>query len=206
MAIVNSPRRRASARNSATWGSGGPWEIPSAMSSGRARGANRVAPLGSLLGAIAGRARLPTMTGCMNSTAACAASVAAGPVPKGISVPPREKARAIAWQALEMFAASRSTSSRTTRSRSSTRSSSSAHPIELVTPSAIRSLEAAGPELRQLLLVGLAEHLQKLARLPGLVLVDLRHREADVDQDPVAQTDRILTLGEQADVDIAPHA
>ena len=83
IAIVNSPLWRASARNSATPCSGRPWLIPSAMSSGRAILESSVVPAGSLLGAIAGKARLPTMTGCMNSTAACAASVAAGPGAEG---------------------------------------------------------------------------------------------------------------------------
>ena len=37
---------------------------------------------------MAGSARLPTMTGCTNSTATCWASVLGPPVPKTTSLPP----------------------------------------------------------------------------------------------------------------------
>src|SRR5215204_3301205 len=206
IAIVSIPRRRASATKDAISASGRPCEIASAMSSGRAKRASVEAPVGWLLGAIAGSARLPTITGCMNSTAACAASVAAAPFPKGISVPPRAKHRAIAWQARARPAASRSKSSRTTRSRSAIRSSSAAGCPVSLSFAIDRSLDPARLQLRELLFVGLAEHLQELAGLAGLLLVDLRHSETDVDQDPIAHPDRFLAFGEQAEVDVAPNS
>ena len=48
---------------------------------------------------MAGSARLPTITGCTNSTATCCASVLAAPVPKTTSLPPWWKRTAMAWQA-----------------------------------------------------------------------------------------------------------
>jgi len=48
---------------------------------------------------IAGSARLPTITGCTNSTATCRASVLDVPVPKTTSLPPWWKRTAMAWQA-----------------------------------------------------------------------------------------------------------
>ena len=47
----------------------------------------------------AGRARLPTITGCTNSTETCCASVAAEPFPNASSRPPLRKRRDISWQA-----------------------------------------------------------------------------------------------------------
>ena len=56
---------------------------------------------------IAGSARLPTITGCTNSTATCRASErAAGEVPSAISRPPRAKRSAILWQSLAIRSAS----------------------------------------------------------------------------------------------------
>src|SRR5271166_4000184 len=59
----------------------------------------------SVVSAIAGSARLPTITGCTNSTATCWASALAPPVPKTTSLPPRWKRTAIAWQASATAAA-----------------------------------------------------------------------------------------------------
>ena len=42
----------------------------------------------SVVSEMAGSARLPTMTGCTNSTATCCASVLAAPVPNTTSLPP----------------------------------------------------------------------------------------------------------------------
>src|SRR5215211_2609021 len=47
----------------------------------------------------AGRALLPTITGCTNSTETCWASVAAEPLPKARSLPPARKRRDISRQA-----------------------------------------------------------------------------------------------------------
>jgi hypothetical protein len=69
-----------------------------------------------------------------------------------------------------------------------------------------RLLDRAVLELSQLLAVGVAELLEELARRLRLGLVDPGHREADVDQHPVARLDRVLAAREQADVDLAPHA
>ena len=46
------------------------------------------------------------------------------------------------------------------------------------------------------LLVGLAEHLQELARRLRLGLVDLRHGETDVDQHPIPRSDCVRSVGE----------
>ena len=76
-------------------------------------------------------------------------------------------------------------------------SSSAAQPIRGL------SVDRTGPEICQLLLVGLPERLQRPERLLGLGLVDPRDREADVDQHPVADADRLRPLPEQADVAVA---
>src|SRR4051794_6873008 len=62
------------------------------------------------------------------------------------------------------------------------------------------SFNAATSQVGELLTEGIAELLEELARGPRLLLVDLRHREADMDQHPVTRVDRILAR-EQADVD-----
>ena len=68
----------------------------------RARPAARPGPPGSPPSParpMAGSARLPTITGCTNSTATCRASErAAGERPKAISRPPRANRSAIRWQ------------------------------------------------------------------------------------------------------------
>ena len=43
----------------------------------------------SVVSEMAGSARLPTITGCTNSTATCCASALGPPVPKTMSLPPR---------------------------------------------------------------------------------------------------------------------
>src|SRR6516165_1029317 len=53
----------------------------------------------SVVREMAGRARLPTITGCTNSTATCCASVLDAPVPNTTSLPPRWNRTAIAWHA-----------------------------------------------------------------------------------------------------------
>src|SRR5215467_3119613 len=53
----------------------------------------------SVVREMAGRARLPTITGCTNSTATCCASVLAVPVPNTTSLPPWWNCTAIAWHA-----------------------------------------------------------------------------------------------------------
>jgi hypothetical protein len=150
--------------------------------------------------ASAGRARLPTMTGCRNSTATCAASVAAAPRPQASSVPPRASLRASAWQARARRSCSRSRNALSARSRSATSASRRwAVPAGALTRSRC-------PELGELLLIGIAEELEEPARLAGLLLVDLGHGEADVDEDPVADLDVVRVADEQADVHVAPHA
>src|SRR5829696_535936 len=67
------------------------------MSSGRRTTGRRVSKSGPR--SSAGRARLPTMTGCTNSTETCWASVAAEPLPKARSRPPARNRRDISWQA-----------------------------------------------------------------------------------------------------------
>src|SRR4051794_32862700 len=62
------------------------------------------------------------------------------------------------------------------------------------------SLDRARLALGELLLVLRAHGLQPLPPPPRLVLVDLRDREADVDEDPVAGHDFLVAV-EQADVD-----
>src|SRR6266545_6171355 len=56
---------------------------------------------------------------------------------------------------------------------------------------------------RQLVGVGLADALQEVEGGPGLVLVDLRHGEAHVDQHPVPRVQ--LLAFQQADVDRPAH-
>ena len=53
----------------------------------------------SVVSEMAGSARLPTMTGCTNSTATCCASVLAAPVPNTTSLPPSWNRTAMAWHA-----------------------------------------------------------------------------------------------------------
>src|SRR5271170_3312932 len=71
----------------------------------------------------AGRARLPTMTGCTNSTETCCASVAQGPRPKASKRPPRRKRSDISRQALARFFASREKKRSMISLRASNRSS-----------------------------------------------------------------------------------
>src|SRR3712207_687643 len=68
------------------------------------------------------------------------------------------------------------------------------------------SLDRGPAELLELLLERVAQRLQELARRPRLLLVDLGHAEADVDQDPVAHLHGVGALGEQPHVDVAPDA
>src|SRR5205823_10021579 len=65
-----------------------------------------------------------------------------------------------------------------------------------------RSLDDARLQVLQFLLVGIAHLLQQAQRRARLVLVHLREREADVDQDPVTGLGRL----EQSDVHVALHA
>ena len=60
-------------------------------------------------------------------------------------------------------------------------------------------------QLGELLLVLRAHALEQRAGRARLVLVDLRDREADVDQDPVAGLDRLVAV-EEADVDVPPDS
>src|SRR5215213_1136166 len=76
-----------------------------------------------------------------------------------------------------------------------------------VDPSPSRnSLDPATAQLRQLLLVGLAEHLQEFLSLSRFRLVDLRHREADMDQHPVAHSHSVGSVRKKSDVDVPPYA
>src|SRR6185312_4310819 len=59
------------------------------------------------------------------------------------------------------------------------------------------------PQLGELLLVVGAHPLEQGDGRARLLLVDLRDREADVDQDPVARLDRLVAF-EETDVDGAP--
>lgn len=91
------PRSRASRNARSTISSPLGNEKPMTMSSGRSitdRWGSKSGPTSS-----AGKARLPTMTGCTNSTETCWASVAAEPLPKARSRPPARKRRDISWQA-----------------------------------------------------------------------------------------------------------
>ena len=74
----------------------------------RPRRAGRARPRApGSVSAIAGRARLPTITGCTNSTATWRASERApGVAPSAIRRPPRAKRSAIAWQRRAIRAAS----------------------------------------------------------------------------------------------------
>ena len=74
---------------------------------------------------IAGSARLPTITGCTNSTATWRTSDrAAGEFPSAISRPPREKRSAMRWQSRAMRSASASKNILFASPRRSTRSPS----------------------------------------------------------------------------------
>ena len=64
------------------------------------------------------------------------------------------------------------------------------------------SAAGAGPDLFELLLVGVAHPPQEIERLARLVLVDHLEREADVDEHPVTH----LRLGAEGGRDRAPHA
>src|SRR5436190_307797 len=68
------------------------------------------------------------------------------------------------------------------------------------------SIDLARLEVGELLLVRVAEQFQERPGGARLLLVDLRHREADVDQDPVADPDFVRRVHEQPDVDVAPDA
>jgi hypothetical protein len=61
------------------------------------RSATPVRVATSLVSETAGNARLPTMTGCTNSTEMCWASVLGAPFPNRMSLPPRWNRRAMAW-------------------------------------------------------------------------------------------------------------
>ena len=61
------------------------WEKIASMPS---RSAIPVTVAMSVVSEMAGSARLPTITGCTNSTATCCASVLAPPVPNTTSLPP----------------------------------------------------------------------------------------------------------------------
>src|SRR5215212_5178049 len=73
-------------------------------------------------------------------------------------------------------------------------------------PARARSLDRAPAELFQLLLEGLPERHQELARGLCLLLVDLRHGEANVDEHPVPDADGFRAFRQQADVDVSPDA
>ena len=66
---------------------------PITMSSGRTSASSQGANAAER--SSAGSARLPTITGCTNSTDTCCASVAQGPRPKASNRPPRRKRSAI---------------------------------------------------------------------------------------------------------------
>src|SRR3954464_5674659 len=68
-----------------------------------------------------------------------------------------------------------------------------------------RSLDRARLQLLELLLVLGAHLAQQAVGGHRLLLVDLRQREADVDEDPVAGPRLVVTV-QQADVDRAPDA
>src|SRR4051812_37018028 len=68
------------------------------------------------------------------------------------------------------------------------------------------SLDLARLELSELLLERLSQLEQECRGRLRLLLVDLRHGEADVDQDPVADVDRVWRLGQKPDVHVAAHA
>src|SRR5215218_8576021 len=69
-----------------------------------------------------------------------------------------------------------------------------------------RSLDRTPAELFQLLLEGLPERHQELPRGLCLLLVDLRHGEAHVDEHPVADADGVGPFRQQTDVDVSPDA
>ncbi len=71
-----------------------------------------------------------------------------------------------------------------------------------------RSLDHAGLQLLELLLVVRAHPHEQIARRARLLLVDLRDREADVDQDPVSRPDALaVVLGvEESHVDVAAYS
>ena len=66
------------------------------------------------------------------------------------------------------------------------------------------SLFGGGPAHGVELLLRLAEFGQDLERLGGLGLVDAAHREADMDQHPIADAgfDRMLRIDDAGDVDL----
>src|SRR5271154_3631185 len=80
----------------------------------------------------AGSARLPTMTGCTNSTETCCASVAYGPRPKASKRPPRRKRSDISRQAVARFRDSREKKPSMISLRASSRSSICAPSLEAV--------------------------------------------------------------------------
>src|SRR5581483_6568774 len=112
-AIVSRPSSLAARSPASTLGLFPSGEIPSAMSSVLARARSWCAKIAStpsrsaipvtvatsVVSAMAGSARLPTITGWTNSTATCCASALAPPVPNTTSLPPRWNRIAIAWQA-----------------------------------------------------------------------------------------------------------
>src|SRR5919108_3804863 len=61
-----------------------------------------------------------------------------------------------------------------------------------IRPGSSTSLDRASAQPFELLLVGGAEQLEEAPRRLGLLLIDLGHREADVDEHPVADVDRVL--------------
>src|SRR4051794_28049050 len=60
-------------------------------------------------------------------------------------------------------------------------------------------------EVAHLVVVDAAQLLDEVEGAGRLLLVDLRHGEADVDQDPVADLDAAGVAHDQADVDLTPH-
>ena len=96
--MARQPRPRASASAASAAGSGASVPTAMTMSSGVARSPSAATPSRSA-SPIAGSARLPTITGCTNSTATWRTSERApGDAPTAISRPPRAKRSAIAWQ------------------------------------------------------------------------------------------------------------
>src|SRR5215211_6211975 len=75
-----------------------------------------------------------------------------------------------------------------------------------VPPARARSLDRTPAYLFQLLLEGVPERHQELPRGLGLLLVDLRHGEAHVDEHPVADADGVGAFRQQTDVDVSPDA
>src|SRR4029077_11319781 len=65
------------------------------------------------------------------------------------------------------------------------------------------SLDHARFQLLELLFIVGAHSLEQIARRKRLVLIDLRNREADMDQHPVARLGGVAVLVQEPDVDVA---